>query len=90
MYIGPLIFALAPAINTMVSLVWHPEDRQSVGQFELEMPGWKLPAGIVLLAAGTFLVLMSKEEAEAHKGAGIEAAEAPRRRSPHRNASSKK
>lgn len=65
-YIAPLIFALAPAINTLLSLVWHPKPGQP-WHFELEVPGWKLPVGILLVAAGTFLVLMSKEEAESKK-----------------------
>ena len=66
-YIAPLIFALAPAINTLVSLVWHPKPGDP-WHFELEVPGWKLPVGILLVAVGTFLVLYSKEEAEASKG----------------------
>jgi hypothetical protein len=66
-YIAPLIFALAPAVNTLVSLIWHPK-AGNPWVFEFEMPGWKLPAGIVLVALGTFLVLMSKEEVEASKG----------------------
>jgi hypothetical protein len=75
MYIAPLIFSLAPAINTVLSLVWHPvaskpDQPANPWVFEFEMPGWKLLAGIVLVAAGTFLVLMSKEEVEAHKGPG--------------------
>jgi hypothetical protein len=65
-YIAPLIFALAPAINTLLSLVWHPKPGDP-WHFELEVPGWKLPLGIVLVAVGTFLVLYSKEEAEAGK-----------------------
>jgi hypothetical protein len=67
-YIAPLIFSLAPAINTLLSLVWHPKPGNP-WHFAFEVPGWKLPAGIVLVALGTFLVLMSKEEAEASKGA---------------------
>jgi hypothetical protein len=67
MYIAPLIFALAPLINTILSLIWHPQ-KDSPWHFEFEMPGWKLPAGILLVAIGTFLVLMSKEEVEASKG----------------------
>lgn len=66
-YIAPLIFALAPMINTLMSLVWHPKPGDP---WHFEPPafaGWKLPAGIVLVAAGTFLVLLSKEEAEAGK-----------------------
>lgn len=66
-YIAPLIFALAPAINTLLSLVWHPKSGDPF-HFDFEMPGWKLPVGILLVAAGTFLVLYSKEEAEAAKG----------------------
>jgi hypothetical protein len=65
-YIAPLIFSLAPMINTLLSLVWHPKPGNP-WHFAFEMPGWKLPAGIVLVAVGTFLVLMSKEEAEAGK-----------------------
>jgi hypothetical protein len=68
-YIAPLIFALAPAINTILSLLWHPKSG-SPFHFDLEIPGWKLPLGILLVAAGTFLVLYSKEEVEASKGGG--------------------
>lgn len=68
-YIAPLIFSLAPAINTILSLVWHPKPGDP-WHFAFEVPGWKLPAGIVLVALGTFLVLMSKEEVEASKGPG--------------------
>jgi hypothetical protein len=63
-YIAPLIFSLAPAINTILSLIWHPK-RGEPWHFAFDMPGWKLPAGILLVAVGTFLVLMSKEDAEA-------------------------
>lgn len=66
-YIAPLIFALAPMINTILSLVWHPQ-KGDPWHFGFEMPGWKLPVGILLVASGTFLVLFSKEEAEASKG----------------------
>jgi hypothetical protein len=68
-YIAPLIFCLAPIINTLLSMVWHPEAKTGEWSvFHLDVPGWKLWVGIVLVAAGTFLVLMSKEEAEASKG----------------------
>lgn len=66
-YIAPLIFSLAPAINTLLSLIWHPKPGDP-WHFSFELPGWKLPAGIFLVAVGTFLVLMSKEELEASKG----------------------
>lgn len=66
-YIAPLIFCLAPLINTVLSLVWHPKPGDPF-HFGFEMPGWKLVVGIVLVAAGTFLVLKSKEDMEASKG----------------------
>jgi drug/metabolite transporter (DMT)-like permease len=65
-YIAPLIFCLAPLINTLVSSVWHPKPGDPF-HFALEFPGWKLWLGIILVAAGTFFVLYSKEEAEAQK-----------------------
>jgi hypothetical protein len=67
MYIAPLIFGVAPVINTLVSSVWHPKPG-SPFHFELEFPGWKLWVGILLVGIGAALVLFSKEEAEAHKG----------------------
>ena len=63
-FVGPIIFALAPVINTLVSLVWHPSE----GYFHFGLkatPDWKLLVGIVLAGLGAFLVLYSKEEAEA-------------------------
>lgn len=66
-YIAPLIFCLAPLINTLLSLVWHPKAGDPF-HFGFEVPSWHLPVGIVLVAAGTFLVLYSKEAAEAKKG----------------------
>jgi hypothetical protein len=66
-YIAPLIFCLAPLINTLLSLVWHPKPGEPF-HFHFEVPSWHLPLGIVLVAAGTFLVLYSKEAAEAKKG----------------------
>ena len=68
MYIAPLIFCLAPIINTVLSAIWHPDARSGDwAVFHFEMPNWKMWLGIALAAAGTFLVLMSKEEAEANK-----------------------
>jgi hypothetical protein len=66
-YIAPLIFCLAPMINTVMSLVWHPKAGDP-WHFGFEMPTWHLPVGILLVAAGVFLVLYSKEAAEAQKG----------------------
>ncbi len=64
-YIAPLIFALAPVINVLVSLVWHPTS-ESAFHFSLpaEWPGWKLLVGILLAGIGAGLVLYAKEEAE--------------------------
>jgi hypothetical protein len=69
MYIAPLIFCLAPLINTLLSMVWHPNAKTGEwAVFHLDVPGWKLPLGILLVAVGTFLVLRSRVEAEASKG----------------------
>jgi drug/metabolite transporter (DMT)-like permease len=65
-FIAPLIFSLAPVINVLVSSVWHPKAGEPF-HFHVELPGWKLWAGIVLVSAGAALVLFSKEEAEATK-----------------------
>ena len=66
LYIAPMIFGLAPVINTLVSLIWHPGKGQP-WHFSFDMPGWKLWVGIILVGAGAALVLFSKEEAESHK-----------------------
>lgn len=66
-YIAPLIFCLAPMINTVLSLIWHPKPGDPF-HFGFEVPTWHLPVGIALVAAGVFLVLYSKEAAEAAKG----------------------
>lgn len=69
MYIAPLIFSLAPVINTLISALWHPDPKAGDPWiFHFEFPGYKLLAGIVLVGVGTYLVLMSKEESEASKG----------------------
>jgi len=66
LYIAPIIFGLAPVINTVVSLLWHPEPGKPF-RFGFDMPGWKLGLGIILVGIGAALVLFGKEEAEAHK-----------------------
>jgi tellurite resistance protein TehA-like permease len=66
LYIAPMIFGLAPVINTVVSLFWHPNKGQPL-HFGFDMPGWKLWVGIILVGIGAALVLFSKEEAESHK-----------------------
>src|SRR5262249_49090892 len=66
-FIAPLIFGLAPIINVVVSSVWHPKPGEPM-HFALDLPGWKLWVGIVLVGLGAALVLFSKEEAEASHG----------------------
>lgn len=65
-FIAPLIFAMAPVINTLVSLVWHPS-KAAPFHFSMpsELPDWKLFVGIIFAAIGAGLVLYSKEEIEA-------------------------
>jgi drug/metabolite transporter (DMT)-like permease len=66
-YVAPVIFALAPVINTLVSLFWHPEE--SAWHFGLpeDPPHWTLYIGIILAGLGAGLVLFSKEYTEANK-----------------------
>jgi drug/metabolite transporter (DMT)-like permease len=66
LFIAPLIFGLAPVINTLVSTLWHPKAGEPL-HFGFESPGWKLWVGILLVGAGAALVLFSKEEAESGK-----------------------
>lgn len=65
LYIAPIIFALAPIINSICSLFWHPS-KDNAWHFGLPEapPGMLFYVGILLAAAGTFLVLYSKEAAE--------------------------
>jgi len=68
LYIAPIIFALAPVLNTVVSLFWHPSPA-GVFNFGLDHPpGWMFYVGILLTGAGAALVLYSKEVAEGQKG----------------------
>lgn len=64
LYIAPLIFGLAPVINTLVSVFWHPR-RGDPLHFGLLMPHWTLWLGIVCVGLGAALVLYSKELSEA-------------------------
>jgi drug/metabolite transporter (DMT)-like permease len=67
-YIAPLIFALAPVINVLVSLVWHPTAESAFHlSWPQEWPGWKLVVGVVLACCGAGLVLYAKEEQEARR-----------------------
>jgi hypothetical protein len=68
--IAPLIFGLAPVINTLLSSVWQPKPGDPF-HFDWHPPGWKLVLGILLVGIGVFLVLYSKEEAEHAKAAPV-------------------
>jgi hypothetical protein len=69
-FVGPLIFGMAPIINTIVSLIWHPTSQAPLTfRWPSEAPGWKLYVGIVLAGVGAAMVLYSKEELEAKKPA---------------------
>jgi hypothetical protein len=64
-FVGPLIFALAPIINTLLSLIWHPTSQTPLHfGAPVHAPGWKLYVGILLAGIGAALVLYSKEEME--------------------------
>jgi drug/metabolite transporter (DMT)-like permease len=66
LFIAPLIFAAAPLINTLVSLVWHPT-KDAILDFHLPetAPHWTFFVGIVLTGTGAALVLYSKALGEA-------------------------
>jgi hypothetical protein len=62
-FIAPLIFGLAPVINVLVSVIWHPEKGALTFGIE-KLPHPLLWIGIVLVAVGAGLVLYSKEISE--------------------------
>ena len=63
-FIAPLIFGLAPVINVLVSIVWHPQKGEAF-HFGFKMPHPLLWVGILLVGTGAALVLYSKELSEA-------------------------
>lgn len=79
LFIGPIIFALAPLLNTLISLLWHPSPEGGALHFGIKhLPGWKFYVGILLTGLGAALVLYSKEETEkAGKSATVQAATKP-------------
>ena len=64
LYIAPIIFGLAPVINTLISSVWHPSQKDGWANFHFEMPNPLLLVGIVFVGLGAALVLYSKELTE--------------------------
>jgi hypothetical protein len=58
LYIAPLVFAGAPIVNALVSLIWHPPAEATNPRM---LPGWIMfGCGILLAAVGAGLVLYSK------------------------------
>lgn len=73
LYIGPIIFAMAPLLNTIISLLWHPSPAEGAFHFGLKhLPSWQFFLGIVLTGTGTFLILYSKEESEKKPAAPVQ------------------
>jgi hypothetical protein len=68
-FIAPLIFGLAPVINTVVSTFWHPRSGEPF-HFGVKMPHPLLWVGILLVGVGAALVLYSKELSETADKAG--------------------
>jgi len=62
--IAPLIFSIAPIVNTLLASFWHPKKGVWNAAFEWKDPGLLFWVGIVLVAAGTGLVLYAKESSE--------------------------
>lgn len=62
-FIAPLIFGLAPIINVLVSMVWHP-GKGDPWHFGFKSAHWLLWVGIILVGVGAGLVLYSKELTE--------------------------
>ncbi len=58
LYVAPLVFAGAPIVNAIVSVIWHPPEDASGSKYT---PAWIMFGGGILLAAcGAGLVLYSK------------------------------
>jgi hypothetical protein len=62
-YIAPLIFGLAPVINVIVSMLWHPKAGEPF-HFAWKNPHPLLWVGILFVGVGAALVLYSKEVSE--------------------------
>lgn len=65
LFIAPLIFGLAPVINSLVSLFWHPTKTHAF-HFSppARWPEWYFYLGILLISLGVALVLYAKEASE--------------------------
>ena len=67
--IAPLIFSIAPIVNTLLASFWHPKKGEWNAKFRWEDPGLLFWLGILLVAAGTGLVLYAKEKSEVDRKA---------------------
>jgi drug/metabolite transporter (DMT)-like permease len=70
-YVAPVIFAMAPVVNTVVSLFWQPAVGPLAFALPAEPPHWLLYVGIVLAGLGAGLVLFAKELGEAKHAAHL-------------------
>lgn len=61
--IAPLIFSIAPIVNTLLASFWGPKPGKWAN-FEWNPPHWLFWVGILLVAVGTGCVLMAKELGE--------------------------
>ncbi|MCU0703839.1 MAG: hypothetical protein MUF18_07660 [Fimbriiglobus sp.] len=73
--IAPLIFSIAPIVNTLLSSLWDPKPGKWAN-FEWNSPPPLFWVGILLVAVGTGLVLYSKEQAEQERKKKHQAAHA--------------
>jgi drug/metabolite transporter (DMT)-like permease len=78
LYIAPIIFATAPVLNTLISMIWHPSRTAGVFHFDVKTPHWTLYLGIVFVGIGAALVLYSKELSERPAASPASTQSAPR------------
>jgi drug/metabolite transporter (DMT)-like permease len=70
LYVAPVIFAVAPVLNTVVSLFWHPDEGPLTFGLPREKPHWSLYIGVVLAGLGAGAVLYAQALAES-KGKAV-------------------
>lgn len=82
--IAPLIFSIAPIVNTLLSSFWHPK-AGNWNNFKWESPTLLFWVGILLVAAGTGLVLYAKEKAEVDRAQEAKRLKAEKKDAPPAN-----
>ncbi|MFL5243778.1 MAG: hypothetical protein ACJ8FY_16880 [Gemmataceae bacterium] len=60
--IAPIIFGLAPLLNTVVSMFWQPKQGAFSFAMPEHMPSWLFFVGVVSIGLGSALVLLFKPE----------------------------